>query len=182
MRSIWLRRLNNLLCVKSIVTIVLTVVFARLSLAERISNQDFLTVFSILESRMRNRRNCQRRRQKNCLPKSDSGIGKRGVLDVWLWEFLSVVHPSEVSRLAGTGRTSRGPRSPWPYWSCGAQRRERRARNPRRNWTLRTARIPRGERSRRSPGRARARRPYGRDAYCGNWKGYHRRDRPGNSL
>ena len=21
-----------------------------------------------------------------------------------------------------------------------------------------------------------------RDAYCGNWKGYHRRDRPGNSL
>lgn len=48
MRSIWLRRLNNLLCVKSIVTIVLTVVFARLSLAERISNQDFLTVFSVI--------------------------------------------------------------------------------------------------------------------------------------
>ena len=48
MRSIWLRRLNNLLCVKSIVTIVLTVVFARLSRAERISNQDFLTVFSVI--------------------------------------------------------------------------------------------------------------------------------------
>ena len=48
MRSIWLRRLNNLLCVKSIVTIVLTVVLARLSLAERISNQDFLTVFSVI--------------------------------------------------------------------------------------------------------------------------------------
>ena len=48
MRSIWLRRLNNLLCVKSIVTIVLTVVFARLSLAERISIQDFLTVFSVI--------------------------------------------------------------------------------------------------------------------------------------
>ena len=48
MRSIWLRRLNNLLCVKSIVTIVLTGVFARLSLAERISNQDFLTVFSVI--------------------------------------------------------------------------------------------------------------------------------------
>lgn len=48
MRSIWLRRLNNLLCVKSIVTIVLTVVFACLSLAERISNQDFLTVFSVI--------------------------------------------------------------------------------------------------------------------------------------
>ena len=48
MRSIWLRRLNNLLCVKSIVTIVLTVVVARLSLAERISNQDFLTVFSVI--------------------------------------------------------------------------------------------------------------------------------------
>lgn len=48
MRSIWLRRLNNLLCVKSIVTIVLTVVFAHLSLAERISNQDFLTVFSVI--------------------------------------------------------------------------------------------------------------------------------------
>ena len=47
MRSIWLRRLNNLLCVKSIVTIVLTVVFARLSLAERISNH-FLTVFSVI--------------------------------------------------------------------------------------------------------------------------------------
>ena len=45
MRSIWLRRLNNLLCVKSIVTIVLTVVFARLSLAERISNQDFVAFY-----------------------------------------------------------------------------------------------------------------------------------------
>ena len=36
--------------------------------------------------------------------------------------------------------------------------------------------------SKDSQGRDRARRPYGRDAYCGNWKGYHRRDRPGNSL
>lgn len=46
MRSIWLKRLHNLLCVKSIVTIVLTAVFAYLSITGSISSHDFLTVFS----------------------------------------------------------------------------------------------------------------------------------------
>lgn len=48
MISIWLKRLSNLLCVKSIVTIVLTVVFAYMSVTGRVSGQDFLTVFSVV--------------------------------------------------------------------------------------------------------------------------------------
>lgn len=39
---------GNLLCVKSIVTIVLTVVFACLALSGKITGQDFLTVFSVV--------------------------------------------------------------------------------------------------------------------------------------
>ncbi len=46
--SVWLKRLSNLLCVKSIVTIVLTAVFAYLSATGRVSGQDFLTVFSVV--------------------------------------------------------------------------------------------------------------------------------------
>lgn len=48
MISIWLKRLSNLLCVKSIVTIVLTAVFAYMSVTGRVSGQDFLTVFSVV--------------------------------------------------------------------------------------------------------------------------------------
>ena len=48
MRSAWLQRLSNLLCVKSIVTIILTVVFAYLSIIGKLSEQDFLTVFSVV--------------------------------------------------------------------------------------------------------------------------------------
>ena len=48
MRSVWIQRLSNLLCVKSIVTIILTVVFAYLSIIGKLSEQDFLTVFSVV--------------------------------------------------------------------------------------------------------------------------------------
>lgn len=48
MRSIWMKRLNNLLCVKSIVTIVLAAVFAYPSITGKISGHDFLTVFSVV--------------------------------------------------------------------------------------------------------------------------------------
>ena len=48
MRSVWLQRLSNLLCVKSIVTIILTVVFAYLSIIGKLSEQYFLTVFSVV--------------------------------------------------------------------------------------------------------------------------------------
>ena len=48
MRSVWLQRLSNFLCVKSIVTIILTVVFAYLSIIGKLSEQDFLTVFSVV--------------------------------------------------------------------------------------------------------------------------------------
>ena len=48
MRFIWMKRLNNLLCVKSIVTIVLAAVFAYLSITGKISGHDFLTVFSVV--------------------------------------------------------------------------------------------------------------------------------------
>ena len=44
----FLTRLSNLLCVKSIVTLVLTGVFAYLAALERISSQDFLTIFSVV--------------------------------------------------------------------------------------------------------------------------------------
>ena len=48
MRFIWMKRLNNLLCVKSIVTIVLAAAFAYLSITGKISGHDFLTVFSVV--------------------------------------------------------------------------------------------------------------------------------------
>ena len=43
-----IKRLSNLLCVKSIVTLILTVVFADLAVTGRISSHDFLTVFSVI--------------------------------------------------------------------------------------------------------------------------------------
>lgn len=43
-----IKRLSNLLCVKSIVTLILTVVFADLAVTGRISSHDFLTVFSVV--------------------------------------------------------------------------------------------------------------------------------------
>lgn len=44
----FLTRLSNLLCVKSIVTIMLTLVFGYLTLTNRVSSQDFLTIFSVV--------------------------------------------------------------------------------------------------------------------------------------
>ena len=43
-----LKRLGNLLCVKSIVTIMLTAVFSYLTLSGHVTGQDFLTVFSVV--------------------------------------------------------------------------------------------------------------------------------------
>ena len=48
MYSDLIRRLGNLLCVKSIVTLILTSVFAYLAAAGRVSSHDFLTVFSVV--------------------------------------------------------------------------------------------------------------------------------------
>lgn len=42
------KRLANLLTVKSIVTIVLTAIFAVLALRESISGSDFLTIFTVV--------------------------------------------------------------------------------------------------------------------------------------
>lgn len=42
------RRLGNLLAVKSLVTITLTVVFAVLALRESISGSEFLTIFTVV--------------------------------------------------------------------------------------------------------------------------------------
>ena len=44
----FLTRLSNLLCVKSIVTILLTLVFGYLTITNRASGQDFLTIFSVV--------------------------------------------------------------------------------------------------------------------------------------
>lgn len=40
--------IQNLLTVKSIVTIILTVIFSYLAVAERISGEQFLTIFSVV--------------------------------------------------------------------------------------------------------------------------------------
>ena len=48
MDSNLIKRLSNLLCVKSIVTLILTSVFAYLAAAGRVSSHDFLTVFSVV--------------------------------------------------------------------------------------------------------------------------------------
>ena len=42
------RRLGNLLAVKSLVTITLTVIFAVLALRESISGSEFLTIFTVV--------------------------------------------------------------------------------------------------------------------------------------
>lgn len=43
-----LERLSRLLCVKSIVTLVMTAVFAVLALAGKVTEQQFMTVFTVL--------------------------------------------------------------------------------------------------------------------------------------
>ena len=42
------KRLANLLCVKSIVTIVLTAVFAYMTVSGAVSSEQFLTVFTVV--------------------------------------------------------------------------------------------------------------------------------------
>ena len=46
---------QNLLTVKSIVTIMLTVVFSYLAIVERISGEQFLTVFSVVIALQKNK-------------------------------------------------------------------------------------------------------------------------------
>jgi hypothetical protein len=43
-----MKRLNNLLTVKSIVTIILTIVFAYLSVTGNVTTEQFLTVFTVV--------------------------------------------------------------------------------------------------------------------------------------
>lgn len=47
MRELFWKRLGNLLSVKSIVTVVLTAVFAVMALRENIS-QDFMTIYAVI--------------------------------------------------------------------------------------------------------------------------------------
>ena len=47
MKHIFSKRLAALLCVKSIVTLILTAVFAALALTNRV-NQDFMTVYTVI--------------------------------------------------------------------------------------------------------------------------------------
>lgn len=42
------KRLTNLLTVKSLVTIILTVVFAWLSVVDKVSTDQFLTIFTVV--------------------------------------------------------------------------------------------------------------------------------------
>lgn len=43
-----IKRVANLISVKSVVTLILTAVFAVLALTERVSGQEFVTVFSVI--------------------------------------------------------------------------------------------------------------------------------------
>lgn len=43
-----IKRLNNLLTVKSIITIILTIVFAYLSVTGNVTTEQFLTVFTVV--------------------------------------------------------------------------------------------------------------------------------------
>ena len=49
MRELFWKRLGNLLSVKSIVTVVLTAVFAVMALRESIS-QDFMTIYAVISA------------------------------------------------------------------------------------------------------------------------------------
>ena len=48
--SVFFKRLDRLLTVKSIVTIILCVVFSILSLRETITGEQFLTIFTVIVS------------------------------------------------------------------------------------------------------------------------------------
>lgn len=49
MNQLFVKRLSNLLCVKSLVTMVLTVVFAIMAMRQAIS-RDFMTVYAVVIS------------------------------------------------------------------------------------------------------------------------------------
>ena len=48
MWELWSKRLIGLLSVKSIVTLILTAVFAALAISGKVSSQDFFTIFSVV--------------------------------------------------------------------------------------------------------------------------------------
>ena len=48
MWELLLRRALGLLCVKSVVTLILTAVFAGLAISGQVSSQDFFTIFSVV--------------------------------------------------------------------------------------------------------------------------------------
>ena len=50
MWELWSKRLIGLFSVKSIVTLILTAVFAALAISGKVSSQDFFTIFSVVNS------------------------------------------------------------------------------------------------------------------------------------
>ena len=79
----WRQRLRDLLCVKSIVTILLTVVFVALTLAGRVSSQEFLTIFSVViafyfgsQSERAKHRECGKPSPSSPSPKEDRKDGR----------------------------------------------------------------------------------------------------------
>ena len=80
----WRQRLRDLLCVKSIVTILLTVVFVALTLAGRVSSQEFLTIFSVViafyfgsQSERAKHRECGKPSPSSPSPKEDRKDGRQ---------------------------------------------------------------------------------------------------------
>ena len=79
----WRQRLRDLLCVKSIVTILLTVVIVALTLAGRVSSQEFLTIFSVVsafyfgsQSERAKHRECGKPSPSSPSPKEDRKDGR----------------------------------------------------------------------------------------------------------
>ena len=83
MNSTLIKRLSNLLCVKSIVTLILTTAFAYLSTTGRISGHDFLTIFSVViafyfgsQSERAKHRECGKPSPSSPSPKEDRKDGR----------------------------------------------------------------------------------------------------------
>ena len=73
------QRLERLLCVKSLVTIALTVVFCRLAVTGAVSAQQFLTIFTVVISFRHAGGAAFDRRLNTANPRPSEGDGRPGI-------------------------------------------------------------------------------------------------------
>lgn len=75
MCALWHKRLSNLLCIKSIVTIILTLVFAYMSIHGRVTDQAFLAIFSMVIAFYFGTQTQNPDEKADFMPPSSSGTG-----------------------------------------------------------------------------------------------------------